>query len=383
MAWLELSRWFGRRRPLQDARPKRNQNLDGLRAIAVFMVFCRHYPYLPGSSHGWAGVDLFFVLSGYLISGLLFRQWDRTGSLHIPRFYVRRGLKIYPAFYVLIAVTPVFAGWMPTPPRTSQYWAEILFLQGYFKPLWPHTWSLSVEEQFYFFVPLVLWAMARFDKSADPFRHVVKVFAVSAVVCLVLRVAMAWSLGEWDLSSTIRSYLRIDSLMFGVVLCYFRLFRPETFRRLAESRLGWVLLALAAATLLSFRKEQLFTKTIGLTIIYLGFGFLLVHTLDAVPPRILRPVVRFLAYVGFYPYSIYLWHMPVRWMLIHWEPLRFSFLSFATFVVAATGFGIVASKLIEIPVLAYRDRYFPESAGSPARSKGAVRSPGALPPQER
>jgi peptidoglycan/LPS O-acetylase OafA/YrhL len=84
---------------------ERNQSLDCLRAIAVFMVMCRHFRYIPGSGRGWAGVDLFFVLSGFLIGGLLFQQWRNTGGLQIQRFYLRRALKLYPSFYFFIAAT--------------------------------------------------------------------------------------------------------------------------------------------------------------------------------------------------------------------------------------------------------------------------------------
>lgn len=353
----------------QTGRPavKRNQNLDCLRAIAVFMVICRHNQYLPGSSRGWAGVDLFFVLSGFLISGLLFQQWTRTGSLHIPRFYLRRGLKIYPAFYVLIAVTLVFSRWLPKA-AAHQYLTEVFFLQSYFQPVWTHTWSLSVEEHFYLFLPIALWLMQRLDRSADPFRHLVKVFAVAAVACPLMRAMLTHARPWWDLAPTFQTHLRIDALLFGVLLCYFRRFRPETFQGLARSKAGVAIMALAAVMLFEFPKEQAIMKTVGLTVLYLGFGFLLIRTVDATPPRILQPVARVLAKIGFYSYSIYLWHMFVRWALLRWVHMPAGFLFFAINVAAAFLWGMAASKLIEIPVLAYRDRYFPDTA--------AARTPG-------
>src|SRR4051794_29454248 len=88
-------------------RPKpRNMNLDVLRGVAILLVLGRHFDYFPlWTRVGWAGVDLFFVLSGFLISGLLFEEWKRTGSINIKRFYIRRALKLYPAFYALLLVT--------------------------------------------------------------------------------------------------------------------------------------------------------------------------------------------------------------------------------------------------------------------------------------
>lgn len=362
----------------QPVRPamKRNLNLDCLRAIAVFLVICRHNQYLPGSSHGWVGVDLFFVLSGYLISGLLFQQWSRTGSLQIPRFFVRRGLKIYPAFYVLIAVTLACSRWLPKA-ALHQYLSEVFFLQGYLQPVWTHTWSLSVEEHFYLFLPVALWLMQRLDRSSDPFRHLVKVFAVAAVACPVMRAILTHSRPWWDLAPTFRSHLRIDALLFGVLLCYFRRFRPETFQRLARSKAGLAVMALAAVMLFVFPKEQAIMKTVGLTVLYLGFGFLLIRTVDATPPRRLQPAVRVLAKIGFYSYSIYLWHMFVRWALLRWVHMPAGFVFFAINVAAAILWGMAASKLIEIPVLAYRDRYFPDTAVAKTPGSGELRAAAA------
>src|SRR5438876_4889931 len=92
--------------------------LDALRAIAVLLVLGHHMPACPRDLNyplalfteqwkqcGWAGVDLFFVLSGFLVSGLLFREYQKYGTIKLPRFLARRGLKIYPAFYVLLLTT--------------------------------------------------------------------------------------------------------------------------------------------------------------------------------------------------------------------------------------------------------------------------------------
>src|ERR1051325_7889657 len=84
---------------------QRNQSLDVLRGVAVLLVIAYHYPYFSIMKIAWIGVDLFFVLSGFLISGLLFLEIQRTGSIRIGRFLLRRGFKIYPAFYFYILLT--------------------------------------------------------------------------------------------------------------------------------------------------------------------------------------------------------------------------------------------------------------------------------------
>ena len=86
--------------------PARNGRLDILRCVAVVLVMIHHAGISPFFTRvGWIGVDLFFVLSGFLISGLLFSEYQRRGSIDFKRFFIRRGLKIYPAFYVFLLLT--------------------------------------------------------------------------------------------------------------------------------------------------------------------------------------------------------------------------------------------------------------------------------------
>src|SRR5689334_3796032 len=123
----------------------RSFNLDVLRGLAVLMVLGRHFPILPlWTRIGWAGVDLFFVLSGFLVSSLLFREWQTTGNLNVRRFYIRRACKIYPALYAFLIVT-TFIQWNHSP------WADAariaLFIQNYGAAMrgpWTHLWSLAV-----------------------------------------------------------------------------------------------------------------------------------------------------------------------------------------------------------------------------------------------
>jgi peptidoglycan/LPS O-acetylase OafA/YrhL len=343
---------------------ERNQNLDFLRAIAVLMVMCRHFRFIPGSSHGWAGVDLFFVLSGFLIGGLLFQQWKNTDALQIRRFYLRRALKLYPSFYFLIAATAVVSFWVGQPITRRQALVEVFFLQSYLTPYWPHAWSLAVEEHFYILLPLALWIMSRYGRRADPFRHVITLFAVAAVACPIFRVITDDGRSARDLTATLQSHLRVDALLFGVLLCYLKMFRPEVFKQWARSRLGLLMTFLAVAILLAVPKETHFMKTIGLTIVYLGFGFLVIRVADGRAPHIAQPTVRLLAKMGFHSYPIYLWHEAVHRAALSWIPGHYRFLQFAVYVAGCIIAGIAASKLIEVPVLAYRDRHFPRDRRS-------------------
>jgi len=147
-------------------------------------------------------VDLFFVLSGFLISGLLFSDLTSNGSIALRRFYLRRGLKIYPAFYFFLAGTSLL--WPVTLPHKFLL-SEVFFLQSYLPHIWQHTWSLAVEEHFYFVLPLLLLVLHRGKRL-----HYLPILSLLLVIgCFLGRVATGvWSPGhkEWMLVST---HLRI------------------------------------------------------------------------------------------------------------------------------------------------------------------------------
>jgi peptidoglycan/LPS O-acetylase OafA/YrhL len=145
---------------------QRQHSLDGLRAIAVLLVFAGHIDQ-QALAGGYVGVEIFFVLSGYLITYLLLAERQRTGGIALRRFYIRRGLRLFPALIVMVvAMTPIaFYDHIGRPPLDS------IFAVTYLSDLWSnysgnlsltlHTWSLAVEEQFYLVWPAVmLWAIA-------------------------------------------------------------------------------------------------------------------------------------------------------------------------------------------------------------------------------
>ncbi|MCZ0211417.1 acyltransferase, partial [Streptomyces sp. UMAF16] len=143
--------------------------LDGLRGVAVLMVLVYHLGLAPG---GFLGVDVFFVLSGFLITSMLVEEWQRRDSISLRRFYARRALRLLPAFLVLLVICLVEAiAIAPTeekPARLKAIGVAACYLSNY-PPLLPatdmsllgHTWSLSLEEQFYLLWPLCLFFMLR------------------------------------------------------------------------------------------------------------------------------------------------------------------------------------------------------------------------------
>ncbi len=226
----------------------RNKGIDVLRAIAVFLVLGRHahFPRNPITDvwvrGGWVGVDLFFVLSGFLVSGILFREYEKCGTIRWTRFVARRGFKIYPAFYALLALVLIFNAATGTAPfEWNRTLSEAFFVQNYGAALWGHTWSLAVEEHFYLLLPILLAASAR-----DRFRGLPAVVGVTAICLLALRCFG----GEFQVQKSVfATHLRLDSLLFGTFLAYLCHMKPKLFEKITTYRLPLAMFGIAARAL--------------------------------------------------------------------------------------------------------------------------------------
>jgi peptidoglycan/LPS O-acetylase OafA/YrhL len=357
--------------------------LDVLRAAAVVLVLLHHaWPWLNSLPvpralgvalyrGGWIGVDLFFVLSGYLVAGLLFREHQRHGSLRVGRFYWRRGLKIYPAFYVFLLTTVVvrFVQEGSVPRGT---WSEAFFLQSYLGSIWGHTWSLAIEEHFYLALPLLLLVLSRRRvRDEDPFSAIPRLCLAVGIVVLALRLGTATSGPYHPLRHHYATHLRIDSLVFGVLLSYLHHYRREAFEGLC-TRYGWAMLVGGVWLVIPaflFPSKNPFIHTLGFTQLYVGCGMVLSALVVRGLPE--NPVTRSLAFFGRHSYSIYLWHTVVRWWGVPWlegalgTPMADGW-RLAFYLAGSLALGVGLSQLIEIPVLRVRDRLFPSR--SPAAS---------------
>lgn len=350
---------------LKTPTAQRSQALDTLRGIAVLLVLFRHMP-IPGGLHswldaplrvlqrgGWAGVDLFFVLSGYLVSGLLFSSWKNYSELRIGRFLIRRAFKIYPAFYVMLIAVLIWR-W----PGWNYALSEGLFVQNYGPAIFPHTWSLAVEEHFYLGLPLVLWLAC--GKKEHPFAALpVVVFGV-AIVCLTLRIVTAWDSESATRANYTPTHLRCDALFFGVLLSWLGCFHREALEAFITKhhRLLVTFGVLGVAPVFFYELGPTwFLHTVGFSVLYLAAGCWLLlalrHDLS----------VRLLAGIGFYSYSIYLWHIPVQRILLDgycrsWFP-RDGWEQSMIYFMTTIALGMLAAWLVELPFLKLRDRFFP------------------------
>ncbi|HXH50571.1 MAG TPA: acyltransferase [Terriglobia bacterium] len=332
---------------------KRNQPLDILRGIAILLVLGYHSSGITVlKNFGWTGVDLFFVLSGFLISGLLFSEFKKHGRINVVRFWIRRGFKIYPAFYLLMILTGVvcLVG-RGGEPRELLY--ECLFIQNYMPRIWPHTWSLAVEEHFYLALPILLIVMCRLSSAKkNPFGKLPWVFAGVAVTCLVMRIA-EFRMGTLAFTIRAETHLRIDSLFIGVLLGYFKHFYSARFANLSRKPLWLLGIFLLFPSLLSSEFGE-YANTIGMTTVYLGYSCFLVWAVEKSGSPFL--LSRGVSAIGRYSYSIYLWQGLVFGVLFkgHYDT-RFLLLG----APLAVAFGILMSHWIELPSLKVRDRFFP------------------------
>lgn len=348
--------------------------LDVLRAICVFLVLGRHLTPCPQDFNyflhkftlhwnygGWVGVDIFFVLSGFLVSGLIFQEYKKSGNVSIKRFLIRRGLKIYPSFYLLIVATvlinPLFG--MPVPFITLL--AEIFFLQNtIFGRLWGHTWSLAVEEHFYIGLAILSFFLVRFKRNSENvFSIIPYVFIFFAVICFILRALMATYKGT-NISPT---PFRIDSLFFGVTISYFWHFKGLAKNPLIGKYryllvLTGIILLLPMFFFMSVTDSKIFV--FGLTTNYLAAGMLLLGLLKIDLGRSF--LVKTLSYIGFFSYSIYLWHLPVQeWIAVPLNEKTATnwFFYAGVYLIGSVLIGIVLSKMVEYPILKLRNKYFP------------------------
>jgi peptidoglycan/LPS O-acetylase OafA/YrhL len=313
--------------------------------------------FTPWKRFGWVGVDLFFVLSGFLVSGLLFAEHQRRGELRPLRFLGRRGFKIYPAFYLMLLVS-----WFLVEGRVAPmvFVDEALFIQNYTAQLWGHTWSLAIEEHFYIALALGLWLLARAGR-AEPFRHLPRIFVGVAVAALAGRlITFALVRPVWLIHPT---HLRIDGLLFGTVLSYAWAYHRERLKAVVGRFRG--VIALASAALLvpcaaGTLENSFLLNTVGLTANYLGFGGFLLLAITAGDSERWRRLMRPLATIGFYSYSIYLWHMPLRAMsTVHLAGRIGPGGALLAYLAGSVVFGIVAARIVELPFLRLRDRLLP------------------------
>lgn len=292
-------------------------DIDGLRGISIISVVLFHAR-MPGFSGGFVGVDVFFVISGYLITGIIYGKLNE-GTFTFEEFYVRRVRRIFPALSIVYICTFV-AGLILSLPNDFRAFGKSLISSasfvsnyhfygqaGYFdasslsKPLL-HTWSLSVEEQFYIFWPLAMVALWRFGRS----NIWMPVLFAGMMISLVY--------GEWLLVSGDKYaafYLPIariwELLAGGVLALTISKLRITALAREGMAALGLVLIG---GAVIGLSESDNFPGLLA-AIPCLGAVLLIAAGHQQAPAVSALYANRLLVFVGLISYSLYLWHWPV------------------------------------------------------------------------
>jgi peptidoglycan/LPS O-acetylase OafA/YrhL len=286
--------------------------IQALRALAAVLVVIYHAKVTSG---GYIGVDIFYVISGFLITGLLLRELDGTGSLALKAFYLRRVKRLLPASFFVLFVTAIIA-WIVYPSTLRHGLGKDIaaagaYISNYLFALWQmdyqnlnstppvviHYWSLAVEEQFYLFWPFIILALYRYGALRAVFFGVVAITAASCLLSLFLTPREPiWSF--YSLPT------RAWELGIGALL----LFIPKRIR--FSSNYGWAALGLILFGTLTFTDKTPFPGTAALVPV-IGTAFA-IASLNNWPSAMNRfGNLKVVQWLGEISYPLYLWHWPV------------------------------------------------------------------------
>jgi len=301
---------------------QRQPGLDLLRALAIIVVVIYHAALfgfkLPGrvDRFGWIGVDLFFVLSGYLIGGQLLAPLAREQSIKLGRFFARRVLRIMPAYFVVLAIYFLLPSWREYSEMSQPLWKFLLSVQNivlHGGTAFSHAWSLAVEDQFYLGLPFLLLFVYRRPRAA------IIIPCLIVFGGILLRTFLAWKNPSIDGGVSFRAFqawiyyptwTRLDPLVFGVALAAIERFRPEWWQRLINSA-PWLWLpglGLIAYALYLGETENLtlFACVWQFPLIAVGMAALLVCMVSPRLPfrRVAIPGAAFIASIAYSAYLI-------------------------------------------------------------------------------
>jgi peptidoglycan/LPS O-acetylase OafA/YrhL len=291
--------------------------LDGVRGISILAVMWVHGGLLWIGQGGFLGVDIFFVLSGFLITTLLLQEWDENGTISFRGFYIRRALRLLPPLVVLIAICLIVAFFYPGPEgflAKSKSILVALFYLANWLPVYHalfHTWSLGIEEQYYLVWPFLLFALLKLRLD----RRLLILLMIAGVALIAWHRATLWYSG----ANPVRVYsgldTRADSLLIGAIigalLCWNLI--PKTSALIfALKVIGVVSIPALAFLILTVPSISPFLYYGGYTLVA-GMVAVIITNLFIAPSAFFVSALEmsWLRWFGRLSYGLYLWHLPV------------------------------------------------------------------------
>lgn len=307
--------------------------LDHLRALAITFVFLFHYyilskgepKWLPDTaSFGWTGVDLFFVLSGFLISVQLFAQIKQGTVISFKSFFLKRFFRIIPAFLVTVGIyfcVPVFREKESLPPL----WQFLTFTQNLGLNLkehgtFSHAWSLCVEEHFYLCLPLILILLQYTQKIKHGYFLLIGLFVFGLAIryysfnhLYLAHVEDESSWVYWYKYIYYPTYTRLDGLLVGVSIASLYQFAPNIWQKVAQYGNWFIVLGIAVLSAAYFlcEDQQTFAASVfGFPLVALGYGCIVI---GAVSPScfLYQNASRLTTFIASISYALYLTHKGV------------------------------------------------------------------------
>jgi peptidoglycan/LPS O-acetylase OafA/YrhL len=353
--------------------------LDGLRGVAILLVLAFHLAPVPG---GFLGVDVFFVLSGFLITSLLMEEWQSSGAICLKQFYLRRALRLLPAFVLLLFLCCLSIFFLPTSEEKRARLQETAVAACYLSnwpmlhqtsmPILGHTWSLSVEEQFYILWPTLLYGMLRLRLSR---RRILLLVCYGIAASVMLRTGLYhWHQNHGLDRATVifRLYrgldTRADALLVGCLLGLLAAWNllPKSRRFIRWTGATSIVSLIYLGFLVSSRRPENSQYYHGLfTVVGLMTAIILARLLSA-PARFACRILESapLVVTGRISYSLYLFHMPILHLLmpmgLYLGSAMGRFWAYAILVFLVVGLSFLAALLsyrfVERPFLRLKDR---------------------------
>jgi peptidoglycan/LPS O-acetylase OafA/YrhL len=331
--------------------------LDGIRAFAVLSVMAYHTGH-PIAQGGMIGVDVFFVLSGFLITSILVSEYDRRHGISLKAFYLRRLLRLAPPLLLMLSVFVMLSTWLDPDPQSRYEEAAIAaaYLTNWarmtenFQPAFlAHCWSLAVEEQFYLLWPLVLIVTLRYARQ----------YAAWAAIGIAIA---SWLTYFALADDQTRVYNGLDTrahgLMVGCAIAFLRVHLPRFLGPLA-------LAGLCVIAMMDWTGTYRFAVCLMLTEILAAVLILDVVRDGSYLRRLLS--MRAVVWVGTISYGLYLWHWPIYRLMFQFEATGWQVVVFGAggAFVAAT----LSRYLLELPMLRMKDRVSSRVEVSPVAGK--------------